>query len=70
MPVVSFLWDAQLVAIRREAVPRAQWDKVARRWSCRRPQQRVVAIEKPVPGDTASIQLGVGLSTGVALPVP
>jgi hypothetical protein len=29
----------------------------------------LVAIEKPVPGNTASIQLDVGLSTGVALPV-
>jgi hypothetical protein len=33
MPVVSFPWDAQLVVIRGEAVPRAQWDKAARAWS-------------------------------------
>jgi hypothetical protein len=33
MPVVSFPWDAQLVSIRREAVPRARWDKAARAWS-------------------------------------
>ena len=30
MPVaVSFPWDAQLVVIRREAVPRARWGKAA-----------------------------------------
>ncbi len=33
MPVVSFPWDAQLVSIRREAVPRARWDKAAHAWS-------------------------------------
>jgi hypothetical protein len=33
MPVVSFPWDAQLVAIRREAIPRARWDKAVRAWS-------------------------------------
>ena len=33
MPVVRFPWDAQLVSIRREAVPRARWDKAARAWS-------------------------------------
>ena len=33
MPVVRFPWDAQLVGIRREAVPRARWDKAARAWS-------------------------------------
>jgi hypothetical protein len=33
MPVVSFPWDAQLVSIRREAVPHARWDKAARAWS-------------------------------------
>jgi hypothetical protein len=33
MPIVSFPWDAQLVSIRREAVPRARWDKATRAWS-------------------------------------
>jgi hypothetical protein len=33
MPVVRFPWSAQLVSIRRETVPRAQWDKAARAWS-------------------------------------
>jgi hypothetical protein len=32
MPVVSFPWDAQMVSIRREAVPRARWDKAACAW--------------------------------------
>jgi hypothetical protein len=32
MPVVRFPWDAQLVSIRREAVPRARWDKAGRAW--------------------------------------
>jgi hypothetical protein len=29
----QFPWDAQLVSIRREAVPRARWDKPTRAWS-------------------------------------
>ena len=33
MPVVRFPWDAQLMSIRREAVPRARWDKAGRAWS-------------------------------------
>jgi hypothetical protein len=33
MPVVRFPWDAQLLSIRRDAVPRARWDKAARAWS-------------------------------------
>lgn len=33
MPVVSFPWDAYLVSIRREVVPRARWDKATRAWS-------------------------------------
>lgn len=33
MTVVRFPWDAQLVSIRREVCPRAQWDKAARAWT-------------------------------------
>jgi hypothetical protein len=33
MPVVSFPWDAQLVSIRRDTVPRARWDQAKRAWS-------------------------------------
>ena len=32
MPTVRFPWDAQLVSIRRESVPRARWDKTQRAW--------------------------------------
>jgi hypothetical protein len=33
MPDVRFAWDAALVAVRREACPRAKWDQVARAWA-------------------------------------
>jgi hypothetical protein len=33
MPVVRFQWDAQLVIVRREVCPRAQWDKATRAWT-------------------------------------
>jgi hypothetical protein len=32
MPVVRFPWDAQMVSIRRAAVPTARWDKAMRAW--------------------------------------
>jgi hypothetical protein len=32
MPIVSFPWDAQLVSVRREVCPDAQWDKARRVW--------------------------------------
>jgi hypothetical protein len=33
MTVVRFAWDPHLVAVRREACPRARWDKTARAWA-------------------------------------
>jgi hypothetical protein len=33
MPVVRFAWSPQLVDVRREACPRARWDKTARAWT-------------------------------------
>jgi hypothetical protein len=33
MPVVRFSWDPQLVDIRRQACPRARWDKPRRAWA-------------------------------------
>ena len=32
MTIVRFPWDAQLVDLRREACPRARWDKASRAW--------------------------------------
>ena len=31
--VVSFLFDAQLVSVRREVCPHARWDRVQRVWT-------------------------------------
>jgi hypothetical protein len=33
MPVVKFPWDAQLVDLRREVCPHAQWDKAKHAWT-------------------------------------
>ena len=33
MPVIRFSWNPQLVEVRREACPRARWDKTARVWT-------------------------------------
>jgi hypothetical protein len=33
MPVIRFAWSPQLVDVRREAYPRARWNKSARAWS-------------------------------------
>jgi hypothetical protein len=33
MPVIRFAWDPQLVDVRRQACPRARWDKAARAWT-------------------------------------
>jgi hypothetical protein len=33
MPIVRFLWDAQLVSIRREVCPHASWDKATHAWT-------------------------------------
>ncbi|MGE4043331.1 MAG: hypothetical protein AB7F35_00655 [Acetobacteraceae bacterium] len=33
MPIVRFTWNPQLVDVRREACPRARWNKAARAWT-------------------------------------
>ena len=33
MPVVRFAWNPQLLAVRREACPRARWNNQARAWT-------------------------------------
>jgi hypothetical protein len=33
MPVIRFSWNPQLIEVRREACPRARWDKTARAWT-------------------------------------
>jgi hypothetical protein len=33
MPVIRFAWNPQLVDVRREACPRARWDKATRAWT-------------------------------------
>ena len=32
MPTIRFAWSPTLVALRREACPRARWEKQARQW--------------------------------------
>jgi hypothetical protein len=33
MPIVRFTWNPQLIDVRRQACPRARWDKAARAWT-------------------------------------
>jgi hypothetical protein len=33
MPVIRFAWDPQLVDIRRQACPKARWNKATRAWT-------------------------------------
>jgi hypothetical protein len=33
MPVICFAWDPRLVDVRRQACPKARWDKAARAWT-------------------------------------
>ena len=32
MPIVKFLWDAQLISVRREVCPHARWEKATHTW--------------------------------------
>jgi hypothetical protein len=32
MPMVKFPWDARLISVRRDACPRARWEKASRVW--------------------------------------